>query len=800
MRAPPIARRRQARALEVLEPRCLLSSPGDVTIPLDPTLDQFGDQIVTIQTYTQGALDPNSEAVGTFGIFDTGASAVTFSPDDATLFGFFNQPIPIRNPGGAVAGGIGGEITGDVSQPGTIVVDGMHASTLSFTPDGFPNFGFDFKTAASTPGIQAFVGTQSGSPDLPTITGTPVLHPTNDHPDGLAALVDLRGATLDFSDVAPGLILQEPDLHFVTPSTTISAGTGTTDPITVALTPYGNDNFDAPGDLLTDTHLTTQSDVSVVTDPRGDGHLSHADHKNFLFDTGSQLTVISTATAQALGLDLSKPETTIDVQGVGGTETVPGYTITALTLPTAAGGTLTFTDVPVYVLDVADDIDGILGMNLLDTADQLLYNPFDTAAGRPTVTFTFFTDPNRGGGGGDGSVGALFGKQGLSFFAGAFGGHSLPEFGGSKLQFAAATAAANESQASVTIEISRTGNLSAAQTVHVATSGGTAKDGVNYRAVSTDLRFAPGQKTATLAIPLLDDHVVTGDLSLKLTLSQPGGGAALGTRSSATVTIHNTDAAGTIQFDEARYVVNEDAGTAMITVTRSGGDAGGVSVAYTTSDGSAKGGTNYTPQSGTLTFGVGETSRTFTVPILDDGQFSGDKEATLTLSRAGGGGSLGLGVATLLIREADARPVPLVTVLDVHPGTDRKGIITVLTLTVSAPLDAASVSNLANYDLVQAGPDSRSHVKGSRKLPLRSAIYDPGALTITLRPRGRFTLSKPVQLTVSGLIDASGRAVDGNRDGQPGGALVVVLRRGVGSSSRARVTSRRVIAALSALR
>jgi hypothetical protein len=61
-------------------------------------------------------------------------------------------------------------------------------------------------------------------------------------------------------------------------------------------------------------------------------------------------------------------------------------------------------------------------------------------------------------------------------------------------------------------------------------------------------------------------------------------------------------------------------------------------------------------------------------------------------------------------------------------------------------------------------------------------------------------LSKPVQLTVSGLVDASGRAVDGNRDGQPGGALVVVLPRGVGSSSRARVTSRRVIAALSALR
>src|SRR6476620_2390606 len=149
MRSQGIAKwRRCAPVPEALEPRCLFT--GDVTIPLDPTLDQFGDQIVTVMTYTRGVPDPNSDAVGTFGIFDTGASAVTFSPDDATLFDFFNQPIPIRNPGGAVAAGIGGEITGDVSEPVTIVADGMHASSLSFTSDGFPNFGFDFTTAAST--------------------------------------------------------------------------------------------------------------------------------------------------------------------------------------------------------------------------------------------------------------------------------------------------------------------------------------------------------------------------------------------------------------------------------------------------------------------------------------------------------------------------------------------------------------------------------------------------------------------------------------------------------------------------
>ena len=206
---------------------------------------------------------------------------------------------------------------------------------------------------------------------------------------------------------------------------------------------------------------------------------------------------------------------------------------------------------------------------------------------------------------------------------------------------------------------------------------------------------------------------------------------------------------------------------------------------------SAKSGTNYWPQSGTLTFGVGEVSKSFTVSILDDGQFNGDRSVALTLSRAGGGGSLGLSAASLVIQESDPRPVPLVTVLGAYPLSNRKGIVTGITLAVSAPLDPASASNVVNYRLVQAGRGSRFHPKDSKKLPFRSAIYGPGTLTITLTPRGRFTLSKPVRLTVSGLFDASGRAVDGDRDGQPGGELITGLRRAVTSSIPVRAASNR---------
>ncbi len=49
---------------------------------------------------------------------------------------------------------------------------------------------------------------------------------------------------------------------------------------------------------------------------------------------------------------------------------------------------------PVYVLDVAPGVDGLLGMNLFDTASTMLYDPYNPTGA--TLGVTFFTDPNRG--------------------------------------------------------------------------------------------------------------------------------------------------------------------------------------------------------------------------------------------------------------------------------------------------------------------------------------------------------------------------------------------------------------------
>jgi hypothetical protein len=71
-------------------------------------------------------------------------------------------------------------------------------------------------------------------------------------------------------------------------------------------------------------------------------------------------------------------------------------------------------------------LDGILGMNLFNSASAILYDPF--GAGGPSVSFTFFTGSDCGGGDGSNpSTSAKLRQLGVSF-ASTIHGPGLPEF------------------------------------------------------------------------------------------------------------------------------------------------------------------------------------------------------------------------------------------------------------------------------------------------------------------------------------------------------------------------------------
>lgn len=111
---------------------------------------------------------------------------------------------------------------------------------------------------------------------------------------------------------------------------------------------------------------------------------------------------------------------------------------------------------------------------------------------------------------------------------------------------------------------------------------------------------------------------------------------------------------GTLAFSAAAFSVQENAGSVPITVNRTGGVDGTVTVTYTLSGGTATGGAaasagiDYYNTGGIITFAQGETTKTFNVPIYDDGAYEGNETFYLTLSNVTGGASLGTTSATMV--------------------------------------------------------------------------------------------------------------------------------------------------------
>jgi len=209
------------------------------------------------------------------------------------------------------------------------------------------------------------------------------------------------------------------------------------------------------------------------------------------------------------------------------------------------------------------------------------------------------------------------------------------------VQFSAAHYTVGEAAGAVKITVTRTGSTTSVATVGYATSDGTAKAGVDYRAASGTLTFGAGVMSQTFTVPIISNTIVDGKRTVNLALSGPGGGAQLGARATAVLTILDDDVGGRVQFSALAYSVKENAGSAMITVTRTGGAASGVSIDYATSDGTARAGVDYTAASGTLTFDAGVMSQTFTVPIIDNAIADGNRSLALILSTPGGGAIVG---------------------------------------------------------------------------------------------------------------------------------------------------------------
>jgi hypothetical protein len=214
---------------------------------------------------------------------------------------------------------------------------------------------------------------------------------------------------------------------------------------------------------------------------------------------------------------------------------------------------------------------------------------------------------------------------------------------GGSVAFSSAVFTAAEvdgSAPTVTITVNRTGSDGPASVQYSSTSG-TATDS-DFAGGDGALSWASGESgPRTYTITINDDNAVEPTEHAHLSLSNVTG-AVLGTPSTATLDITDDDLAGRVQFDSADYAVVEGEGVLTVSVTRTGGSDGNVTVDHAATDGSATTPGDYTSGDGTLSWLEGDASpRTFTVIIVDDSPIEGDETLGLALSNPTGGLELG---------------------------------------------------------------------------------------------------------------------------------------------------------------
>lgn len=160
------------------------------------------------------------------------------------------------------------------------------------------------------------------------------------------------------------------------------------------------------------------------------------------------------------------------------------------------------------------------------------------------------------------------------------------------------------------LTITRSGVTTSSVSVQASVTGGTLVAGTHFTFTSPQtVTFLSGDTSKTLSIPLTANAVAG---TIELTLASPQGGTALGGTTTATITVAPN--AGTLAFSAASFSTSTAATLVNVTLNRTGGSEGAVSVDVSAGSATLVNGTNYTyTNPTTVNFAAGATSATTTV-------------------------------------------------------------------------------------------------------------------------------------------------------------------------------------------
>jgi hypothetical protein len=352
------------------------------------------------------------------------------------------------------------------------------------------------------------------------------------------------------------------------------------------------------------------------------------------------------------------------------------------------------------------------------------------------------------------------------------------------VQFSDTIYTVNEADGTATITVTLSQPLGVQTTVHYATSDDTAMSGSDYTAASGTLTFDAGETEQTFEVPILNPGTPDpeDDEAFTLTLSTPGTSLVLGDPSTATVAITDDDPPGLIDFKSLSYSVSETGGVATITVQRTAGTGGAVSVDYATSDGSAAVGSDYTASSGTLNWASGDSAdKTFTVPVAWDGRGEGPETINLELTNPAGA-DLGPNTAAVINVADDGASGPVQLTASSYSVNEAGGTATITAtrsggslggpVTVDYATSDGSAATGSDYTATSGtltfGRNERS--KSFTVAIASDASHEDGeTFQVTLsNPGGGTTVGTPASATVTIADDDAAASGGDNLQSTPG--------------------------------
>ena len=181
----------------------------------------------------------------------------------------------------------------------------------------------------------------------------------------------------------------------------------------------------------------------------------------------------------------------------------------------------------------------------------------------------------------------------------------------------------------VSFTLSKSGATERSFTVNYATLNGSAAAGSDYTAKSGSVTFTGGQNSKTVSVSTANDTTDEVNENFKLNLTSVSGGASI-SDNQGIGTINDNDASPSFSVNDVSV---SEGGTLNFTITKSGATTRSYNVNYATQHVGTNN-SDFAPKSGTLNFAAGATTKTVSIPTINNSVEEANEQMNLNLSNA----------------------------------------------------------------------------------------------------------------------------------------------------------------------